>query len=348
MTIIDGRQIGAGSAPYVIAEMSGNHNGSLDRALEIVAAAAAAGVHALKLQTYTADSMTIDVREDGFVVTDPNSLWYGSSLYELYQRAATPWEWHPAIYEHARALGLTVFSTPFDAAAVDFLESLGTPCYKIASFENSDLRLIRRVAATGKPVILSTGMATLADLDEAVRAAREEGCRDLILLKCTSTYPAAAADSNLLTIPQLRQIFDCEVGLSDHTPGIGVPIAAVALGATTIEKHFTLSRAAGGVDAAFSLEPVEMTALVEESARAFAALGQARPGRTASENASMQFRRSLYFVKDVAAGDRITDDNVRAIRPGWGLPLRYQDAVVGMRVSADVRRGTPVSWDVLR
>ena len=253
--LISQRAIGADQPPFIIAEMSGNHNQSLDRALEIVDAAAATGAHALKIQTYTADTMTLDLSEGEFFVSDKKNLWQGKTLYELYDEAHTPWEWHAAIFERARARGIIPFSTPFDASAVDFLESLDAPCYKIASFENTDLPLIRRVAATGKPMIISTGMASISELDETVRAARAAGCRDLVLLKCTSTYPATPVDSHLLTIPHMRDLFGCEVGLSDHTMGIGVSVASVALGATVIEKHFTLARADGGVDSMFSMEP---------------------------------------------------------------------------------------------
>ena len=252
------REIGPGFPPLIVAEMSGNHNQSLDRALEIVEAAAKAGAHALKMQTYTADTMTLNLREGDFFISDPNSLWKGTSLYELYRKAHTPWEWHKPIFERCRKLGMICFSTPFDGTAVDFLETLEAPCYKIASFENTDLPLIRKVAATGKPMIISTGMATVAELDEAVRTAREAGCEDIILLKCTSTYPASPENSNLLAIPHMRELFGVQVGLSDHTLGLGVAVAAVALGATLVEKHFTLRRADGGVDAAFSLEPAEI------------------------------------------------------------------------------------------
>ncbi|KAA6232064.1 pseudaminic acid synthase [Chlorobium phaeovibrioides] len=324
--------------------MSGNHNHSLERALEIVEAVAKSGAHALKIQTYTPDTMTLDLDEREFHISDPNSLWAGNSLYNLYSEAYTPWEWHKPIFDRARELGLIAFSTPFDDTAVDFLESLDVPCYKIASFENTDFPLIRRVAATGKPLIISTGMASVAELDETVRAARDAGCKDLILLKCTSTYPATAENTNILTIPHLRELFGCEVGLSDHTMGLGVSVASVALGATVIEKHFTLSRADGGVDSAFSMEPDEMAQLVAETERAWQALGNVSYGPAEAEKKSIQFRRSLYIVKDLKAGDVLTAENVRAIRPGLGLSTKYLDVVLGKRVKQDVARGTALEW----
>jgi N-acetylneuraminate synthase len=340
-------KIGLTHAPFVIAEMSGNHNQSLKRALEIVEAAARTGAHALKIQTYTSDTMTLDLDEREFHISDPNSLWSGTSLYKLYGEVYTPWEWHMPIFDRARELGIIAFSTPFDDTAVDFLESLDVPCYKIASFENTDLPLIRRVAATGKPLIISTGMATVAELDETVRAARGAGCKDLILLKCTSTYPATAANTNILTIPHLRELFGCEVGLSDHTMGVGVSVASVALGATVVEKHFTLNRADGGVDSAFSMESAEMAQLVVETERAWQSLGQVSYGATEAEKKSIQFRRSLYVVQDIKAGDALTKENVRAIRPGLGLPTKYLEQVLGKTVGRDVKRGTALIWDLL-
>jgi pseudaminic acid synthase len=343
---IAGRSIGRGSSPFIIAEMSGNHNQSLERALEIVEAAAKTGAHALKIQTYTPDTMTLDLDEREFHISDAKSLWAGTSLYKLYGQAYTPWEWHDAIFKRAKELGIIAFSTPFDDTAVDLLESLDVPCYKIASFENTDLPLIRRVAATGKPMIISTGMASIAELDDTVRAARQAGCKDLILLKCTSTYPATADNTNILTIPHMRELFGCEVGLSDHTMGVGVSVASVALGATVIEKHFTLNRTDGGVDSTFSMEPAEMTQLVIETERAWQALGQVSYGATAAEQKSMVFRRSLYVVKDLQAGDVLTQDNVRAIRPGLGLPTKYTEQVLGKVVKHAVPRGTGVSWSM--
>jgi N-acetylneuraminate synthase len=341
------RAIGRGVRPFVIAEMSGNHNHSLDRALAIVDAAADAGVDALKLQTYTPDTMTIDLDEREFHIADPASPWAGTSLYDLYGQACTPWGWHAPLFERARARGLVAFSTPFDASAVDFLESLDVPCYKIASFENTDLPLIQRVAATGKPVIVSTGMASQAELEEAVAAARGAGCRDLVLLKCTSTYPASPEHSNLATIPDLRARFECEVGLSDHTMGSDVAVAAVALGATVIEKHLTLARADGGVDSAFSMEPAEMAQLVAAAGDAWRALGQVSYGPTPAEQPSLQFRRSLYVVADVKAGAPFTAANVRAIRPGLGLPPKFFEQVIGRRAAVDIARGTPLAWELV-
>jgi pseudaminic acid synthase len=339
--------IGLQHKPFIIAEMSGNHNQSLERALLIVEAAAKSGAHALKLQTYTADTMTLDVEGNEFSITDPISLWTGTSLHKLYQEAYTPWEWHKPIFDRCTELGMIGFSTPFDETAIDFLEQLDVPLYKIASFENTDIPLIRKVAATGKPMIISTGMATVAELDETVRAAREAGCKDLVLLKCTSTYPATPEYSNLATIPHLRQLFHCEVGLSDHTMGVGASVAAVALGATVIEKHFTLRRADGGVDSTFSLEPEELNSLVIESERAWQALGAISYGPSEREKPSLQFRRSLYIAKDIQAGELLTPDNLRAIRPGFGLPPKHLTELLGKPVKVDVKKGTPLSWDLL-
>lgn len=345
LTIAD-RKVGRQSEPFIIAEMSGNHNGSLKQALAIVEAAAISGVHALKLQTYNADTMTLDIEDGDFFISDTDSLWHGTSLYRLYQQASTPWEWHRPIFDRCRELGLICFSTPFDETAVDFLESLDVPAYKIASFENADLPLIRKVAATGKPLIISTGMATLSELDDAVSAARCAGCRDIVLLKCTSSYPATPEDSNILTIPHMRELFGCEVGISDHTLGIGVSVASVALGATVIEKHFTMSREEGGVDAAFSLEPLEMRMLVAETGRAWQSLGRIVYGPGAKEKQSMIFRRSLYIVEDMKAGDIISSGNMRAIRPGKGLSPKNYDILLGKRIRRDVKKGTPVDWNL--
>lgn len=340
--------IGSEYPPFLIAEMSGNHNQSLERALEIVEAAAKARVHAIKLQTYTADTLTIDMDNGAFSVNDPNSLWNGWSLYKLYQQAYTPWEWHEPIFKKCRELGLMAFSTPFDETAIDFLEELNVPTYKIASFENNHLPLIRKVASTGKPMIISTGMATIAELDEAIRTAREAGCNDIILLKCTSTYPASPEDTNLLTIPHLKELFGTEVGLSDHTLGIGVAVASVALGATVIEKHFTLSRADGGVDADFSMEPDEMKLLVEETSNAWQALGKICYGATEKEKASIRFRRSIYVIEDIKAGEKFTTKNLRIIRPGEGLPPKYYDILLGKNSSCNIKRGKPMSWEYVK
>jgi len=341
------RLIGRNHAPLVIAEMSGNHNQSLERALKIVEAVAKSGAHALKIQTYTPDTMTIDLDEREFHISDPGSLWMGKSLYSLYGEAYTPWEWHKPIFDRARELGIIPFSTPFDDSAVDFLEELEVPCYKIASFENTDLPLIRRVAATGKPLIISTGMATVAELDDTVRAAREAGCKDLILLKCTSTYPATPEDTNILAIPHMHQLFGCEIGLSDHTMGVGVSVASVALGAVVIEKHFTLNRSDGGVDSTFSLEPAEMAQLVRETERAWQALGEVNYGPTSAERCSLVFRRSLYITEDVKKGEQFGPNNLRAIRPGYGLAPKHIDAFLGRYASRDIRRGSAVTWDLL-
>lgn len=333
--------------PFVIAEMSGNHNQSLDRALEIVDAAASAGAHALKLQTYTAETMTIDTNENEFSIQDPQSLWAGQALFDLYKKAYTPWEWHKPIFDRAADRGITAFSTPFDETAVDFLESLNSPMYKIASFENTDLHLIRYAASTGKPLIISTGMATVDELEESVAAARDGGCSDLVLLKCTSTYPASPIDTNIATIPDLRHRFGCQVGISDHTMGIGVALGAVALGATVIEKHFTLRRDDGGVDSSFSMEPNELRELVVESDRVWQSIGSVSYGPTEAEKSSLVLRRSIYIVEDVSKGDLISDSNVRRIRPGLGLPPKHLPEIIGRRFSRDLKRGTPLAWDLI-
>ena len=344
---MNGKKIGPNHPPFIIAEMSGNHNQSLDRALAIVEAAAKAGAHAIKLQTYTADTMTLDIAEKEFFINDPDSLWKGRSLYELYKEAYTPWEWHKPIFDRCREFCLIYLSTPFDETAVDFLEELDVPCYKIASFENTDIPLIRKVAATGKPMIISTGMATIAELDETVRTVREAGCRDLILLKCSSSYPATPENTNIRTIPHMAELFDCQVGLSDHTMGIGAAVASVALGATMIEKHFTLSRADGVVDSDFSMEPDEMRALVSETESAWQALGKITYGPTKEEKKSLVFRRSLYIVRDMKKGDILTKENIRAIRPGLGLAPKYYDILLGKRIKKDVKIGTALQWRLI-
>jgi N-acetylneuraminate synthase len=345
--VIADRRIGIENAPFIIAEMSGNHNHSLARALEIVDAAAEAGAHALKLQTYTADTLTLDCRSAEFFVNDSGSLWQGRSLYDLYRDAHTPWEWHKPIFDRCREHGLIGFSTPFDETAVAFLESLDVPCYKIASFENIHLPLIRTVAATGKPIIMSTGMASVAELDEAVTMIRTSGGNDIVLLKCTSTYPATPESTNVRTIPHMRELFDVQVGLSDHTMGNGTAICAVALGATIIEKHFTLNRADGGVDAAFSLEPDELKLLVQESEHAWQSLGAVSYGPTDAEKASLLFRRSIYVAEDMQAGETFTQENLRVVRPGHGLAPKYLDLLLGHKSSRNISRGTPMSWELV-
>ena len=344
---IGNRWIGPDQSPLVIAEMSGNHNQSLDRALAMVDAAAEAGAHALKLQTYTADTITLDIRGGDFEIRDQGSLWVGQNLHDLYSKAYTPWEWHGPIMERARKLGMLCFSSPFDESAVDFLQDLGVPAYKIASFENNHLPLIRKAAATGKPLIISTGMASLAELEQAVLAAREGGCSDLVLLKCTSTYPATPTNTNIRTIPHLRDLFGCQVGISDHTMGVGVAVAAVALGATVVEKHFTLSRSEGGVDSDFSLEPHELAALVQETERAWQSLGSIHYGPTDAEMKSLHFRRSIYVSKDINEGEYFSVDNLRIVRPGLGAPPSLFELILGSKARRSYQRGTPLTTDQL-
>jgi pseudaminic acid synthase len=339
--------IGEHARPFIIAEMSGNHNQSLERALAIVEAAYKAGAHAVKLQTYTADAITIDCRGGEFEIADERSLWKGRNLYELYQEARTPYEWHGPVFEYAKKLGILCFSTPFDEDAVDMLEGLNTPAYKIASFENNHHALLKKIAATGKPVVMSTGVSSISEIDESVRILRENGCKDLVLLKCTSTYPASPENTNLRTIPHLRQLFDCEAGLSDHTMGIGASIAAIALGASVIEKHFCLSRAEGGVDSAFSMEPHELKLLVQESERAFLALGAIQYGIQKEELKSRVYKRSIYITEDMKAGDVLTAHNIRIIRPGLGLAPKYFDIVLGKKINKDVKRGTALTFELI-
>ena len=333
--------IGPSHKPFIIAEMSGNHNQSLERALKIIEIAAKCGADAIKLQTYTADTLTINQRGGLFDIEDSTSLWAGRNLYELYQEAHSPWEWHEAMFKCAADNGIICFSTPFDDTAVDFLENLGTPAHKIASFENNHHPLLKKVAKTGKPVIMSTGASTIANLDESVSVLRENGCKDLVLLKCTSNYPATPENSNIRTIPHLKDLFGCEVGLSDHTMGIGVPIAAVAMGASVIEKHFCLSRAEGGVDSAFSLEPEELRALVIETERAWQSLGKVQYGVQESEKKSLLFKRSIYVVKDIQVGEQFTEENLRVIRPGDGMPPKYYEKILGQVSNRQLLRGTP-------
>lgn len=341
---IAGRLVGPDQKPFVIAEMSGNHNQSLERALTIVDAAADAGADAIKLQTYTADTMTLP---GAFTIEDEGSLWKGRELYDLYQEAYTPWEWHQAIFERAKERGIIAFSSPFDESAVDFLEELGAPVYKIASFENTDHPLLKKVASTGKPVIMSTGAATISELDEAVNVLRREGCRELILLKCTSTYPASPENTNLHTIPHMQSLFGVQVGLSDHTMGVGAAVAAVALGATVIEKHFTLSRAEGGVDSTFSLEPHELKLLTTESERAWQAMGYVQYGVQHAEVKSRLFKRSVYAAKDIDVGEVLTKENIRVIRPGLGLAPKHYEALLGKVASKEIKTGTPLKWDMV-
>jgi pseudaminic acid synthase len=336
--------IGINHKPFIIAEMSGNHNQSLDRAFELVDAAAEAGAHALKLQTYTADTITM---KGAHTINDPSSLWNGKELHDLYKEAYTPWEWHKPILDRAIEKGMIAFSSPFDETAVDFLESLNVPAYKIASFENTHLPLIRKVAKTGKPIIISTGVSSIADIDEAVRTLKEEGCENFILLKCTSTYPATPENTNLNTIPHLSQLHNCIVGLSDHTMGIGASIAAVALGARVIEKHFTLRRADGGVDSAFSLETEELKALVTETERAFLALGKVQYGVQKAEEKSIFFKRSIYISKKISKGDIFTEDNLKVIRPGNGIEPKFFDLILGKKSKENLVAGMPLIWDAI-
>lgn len=347
MIKIGNKEIGSHSKPFIIAEMSGNHNQSLDRALYLVELAAKSGADAIKLQTYTPDTITLDVYTNEFFINNENSLWKGQSLYHLYKQAYTPWEWHKEIFDYAKKLGILAFSSPFDETAVDFLETLDVPAYKIASFENIDIPLISKVAKTGKTIIISTGMANIAEIDEAVRTIKNEGNNQIILLKCTSSYPSTPENSNLATISHMKELFNTEVGLSDHTMGIGVSIASIAFGATVIEKHFTTARADGGVDSAFSMEPNEFKMLVEETKRAWQGIGKIKYGPTKSEENSLTDRRSLYVGQDMKAGDIFTKDNLRDIRPGFGLHTRYFDILLGKTIKKDTKKGTALSWDLI-
>lgn len=335
-------QIGKIFRPYIIAEMSGNHNQSLEKAIAIVDAAADCGAHAIKLQTYTADTITV---KGAFTITDENSLWNGRELHDLYKQAHTPWDWHEPIFAHAKKRGITAFSSPFDETAVDFLQKLNVPAYKIASFENTDHTLLKKIALTNKPVIMSTGVSSIADIDESVQLLRKNNCIDLALLKCTSTYPSTPENTNLVTIPHMTKLFNCHVGLSDHTMGIGAAVAAVALGARIIEKHFTLSRSEGGVDAAFSLEPEELKALVLETERAFLSLGNIQYGIQKAEEKSKMFKRSLYIVDDIKVGDLLTKKNVQSKRPNLGLHTRYYDSILNKKARVDLKKGEPLQWN---
>ena len=335
------------SKPYIVAEMSGNHNGSLERALQLVDAAADAGADAIKIQTYTADTMTVDVKHPRFQISSGHDLWGGDYLYQLFERAHTPWDWHAPIFERARERGITPFSSPFDRTAVELLEKLDATMYKIASSEITDLPLIRLAASTGKPIIISTGMATLKEITAAVEAAQGAGATDITVLSCTASYPAPPEETNLRRIPVLREALGLPIGLSDHTLGIGVPIAAVAFGAVLIEKHVTLDREDGGVDSAFSLNPAELKSLVVESERAWQALGTTRIGPTEAEKESLRFRRSLYVVADVVAGEPVTEANVRSIRPTGGLQPDEIGTVIGRVFKSDAAKGTPLTWDLV-
>ena len=346
--IIGNHTISKKHEPFIVAEMSGNHNKSLDRAIQIVEAAAASGAHMLKLQTYTADTLTINSKNSDFFIANPKSLWKGKTLYDLYKEAYTPWEWHEKIIKRSNELGLLCFSTPFDETAVDFLEKLNVPAYKISSFENVHLPLIKKVAQTGKPVIISTGLATEEEIKEAVDALKIGGCNQFALLKCTSAYPASPEDSNILTIPELRKNFNCEVGLSDHTMGIGVALAAISHGATIIEKHFTLDRNDGGVDSSFSIEPKEMKILVKESIRTWQSLGKISYGPTESEKDGIKFRRSIYIVEDMDSGEKLTKEKLRIIRPGKGLAPKYYDELLGRKVNQKIKKGTALTWAMLK
>lgn len=335
-------KIGLDNAPFIIAEMSGNHNQSIGKAIQIIEVAASCGAHAVKLQTYTADTITINHTGGLFDIKDETSLWKNRNLYELYQEAHTPWEWHEQLFKCAAANNIICFSTPFDETAVDFLDALGAPAHKIASFENNHHPLLKKIAKTGKPVIMSTGISSLTDLSESVAVLKENGCKDLVLLKCTSNYPANPMNSNVRTIPHLRELFNCEVGLSDHTMGIGVPCAATTLGATVIEKHFCLSRAEGGVDSAFSLEPDELKSLVIETERAWQSLGVVQYGIQETEKKSLSFKRSIYVVKDIEEGEPFTKENIRVIRPGDGLHPKYYESILGKKANCNIGFGSPL------
>ncbi len=342
---ISNSSIGIDHPPFVIAEMSGNHNQSIDKALEIVDSAAGAGANAIKLQTYTADSLTLNLKGGDFEIKDKSSLWKGQNLHDLYKKAYTPWEWHEAIFKRAREKNIICFSSPFSEEAVDFLEKLDTPAYKIASFENNHLPLIKKAASTGKPLIISTGMASLGELEKAVLTAREAGCKELILLKCTSTYPASPKDTNISTIKHLRKLFDCEVGISDHTFGIGVSIASIPYGASVIEKHFTLSREEGGVDSVFSMEPNEFRQLIDESKRAWEAIGKVNYGPTKAEEKSLIFRRSIYVAEDIEKGEKFTNKNLRIVRPGMGAPPFLLETFLGRIANKNYKKGCPFNFE---
>lgn len=341
-------KIGKNHPPFIIAEMSGNHNQSIDRAKQLVKAAAESGAHALKLQTYTADTITLDHRGGLFEIDDENSLWHGKNLYDLYEEAHTPWEWHKEIFDYASSLGMLAFSSPFDETAVDFLENLNVPAFKIASLESNHFPLLKKVAQTGKPILISSGTSKLNELFESIQFLKANGAKEIVIFKCTSTYPATPESTNLMTIPVLQSIFDdCVIGLSDHTMGIGTSVAAVALGARVIEKHFTLSRADGGVDSAFSLEPDELKSLVVETERAFLSLGRVQLDTQKAEEKSRQFKRSIYVSKNINRGEKITKENIRVIRPGDGLSPKYYEEVLGKEAKKDLSKGTPFSMQMI-
>ena len=334
--------------PFIIAEMSGNHNNSLELALKIIEAAASSGCDSLKLQTYTQDTMTLNCNKNDFIINDINSLWNGRKLYDLYKEAMTPWEWHKPLFDKCKDLGIKCFSTPFDETAVDFLEELGNPIYKIASFENTHIPLLKYVAQTGKPIIMSTGMATANDLEESINCLKKYGCKDITLLKCTSTYPSDPGNSNLLTIKDMKKRFNVKVGLSDHTLGMGVSIASIALGATVIEKHFCLSRDEGGIDSAFSMEPHEMKQLAEECNNAYQAIGEIKYGCSSEkEEKSKKFRRSIYISSDIDKGDLLKPENIKIIRPGYGLEPKYYESVIGKKSKIYLAKGTALNWELI-
>lgn len=343
---IGSHRIGRDQPPFMIAELSGNHNGSLQKAKDLILAAKNAKAHAVKLQTYTADTITLDIHSKEFQIDDPASLWKGKNLYELYREAHTPWEWHVPLFKYAKELGIIIFSSPFDETAVDFLEKLDVLCYKVASPEIVDLPLIAKMASTGKPLIISTGGASIEEIEEAVNTAKKSGCHALVLLKCTMSYPANPKDINLRTLPSLSEKFGTLVGLSDHTMGIGVAVASVAFGCCVIEKHLTKARVEGGVDSAFSMEPDEFKLLVEESNKAWQALGKVQYGPLPSEMTAYSHRPSLYFVEDLSAGTKIEAHHVRSVRPGKGLPPKEIEAIIGNTVKKEIKKGTPVSWDL--
>jgi pseudaminic acid synthase len=341
-------ELGEGCKPFIVAELSGNHQQDYKLAEQMIEAAAKSGAHAIKLQTYTAETMTLNLQDDDFVVNEENSLWQGESLFQLYEKASTPWEWHKPLFDKAKSLGMCAFSSPFDATSVDFLETLDVPCYKIASFENNDLPLIKKVAATGKPIIVSTGMASQQEIAELMTTIRDTGNDKIILLKCTSNYPADASDSNLCTIDDMRKNYNCLVGLSDHSNGISVSLAAVALGACLIEKHFVVERNAGGVDAAFSLEPNELSDLVIESEKVYRALGKVHYGGAANEQQSKKYRRSIYCSQDIQKGEILSPENIKIIRPGFGLEPKYFEQILGKTASKNILRGTALDWTLLK